>query len=73
MHILFTLLQELDRLYTSETLQEYEEAVISVGRHVGERYPGFTVAYAEIYNAGADREPLGSMRHVLLPTERTRP
>lgn len=67
MQLLYTLLHELDRLYTSETLEEYEEAVKTTERQIQERYPGFTVAYAEIYNAGATREPLGSMRHVLMP------
>ena len=64
-----TLLQELDTLYTATALDEYEEAIRTVEQQVQETFPGFTIAYAEIYTAGADREPLGSMRHVLLPQQ----
>ena len=70
MQLIFTLLQELDRLYTSDTLAEYETAWKRVVEQVQGSLPGFTIAYAEIYNAGETREPLGSIRHVLVPIER---
>jgi hypothetical protein len=62
-----TLLQDLDRLYRSYSLAEYEQTLQTVEQQVQQLYPGFTIAYAEIATAGAEREPHGGMRHVLLP------
>ena len=65
-HIL-TLLQELDRLYSLDTLAEYEKTWQLVGRQIEQVFPGFTIAYAEIYNSGTSRLSDGSMHHVLVP------
>jgi hypothetical protein len=60
-------LQELDRLYHADTLAEYEKQWQMVERQIQHEFPGFTIAYAEIYMAGSEREAHGGMRHVLLP------
>ena len=61
------LLQELDRLYYSTTLTEYEQTLQHIVQQIQQTLPGFTVAYAEIYTAGSERYAHGGMRHVLLP------
>ncbi len=65
-HVL-TLLQELDRLYHSDTLAEYEKTWQLVAQQIEQKFPGFTIAYAEIYNSGIARLSDGTMRHVLIP------
>jgi hypothetical protein len=60
-------LQELDTLYRSFPLAAYEETWQAVAQEVSQQFSGFTVAYAEIYTAGSEREAHGGMRHVLLP------
>lgn len=55
MQTIFTLLQELDRLYTSDTLQEYETTWLIATQQIEQSVPGFTIAYAEIFTAGAER------------------
>jgi hypothetical protein len=62
-----TLLQELDRLYHSDTLAEYETKWQIIAQQIQHVFPGFTIAYAEIYNSGSEREAHGGMRHVLAP------
>lgn len=61
------ILTDLDRLYSSNSLEEYEQTLQKVTQQVETLYPGFTIAYAEIYTAGSERSLHGSMRHVLLP------
>ena len=68
-HIL-DLLQELDSLYYECHLAAYEQQLQVAAKLVEHTFPGCTIAHAEIYTAGATREKLGSMRHVLLPVER---
>jgi len=68
-HIL-DMLQELDSLYYECPLAAYEQTLQVVAAQVEHHFPGCTIAHAEIYTAGATREKLGSMRHVLLPVER---
>ena len=63
-------LQELDRLYSASALTEYEQAWQSVEQQVRLAFPGFTIAYSEVYMAGQEREAHGGMRHVLFPLER---
>ena len=63
-------LQELDRLYCSSSLTEYEQTWQRVEQQVRLVLPGFTIAYAEVYMAGQEREAHGGMRHVLFPLER---
>jgi hypothetical protein len=65
-HIL-TRLQELDRLYHSDTLAEYETKWQAVEQEVRQTLPGFTIAYAEIYLSGSSRLASGRMNHVLVP------
>ena len=64
---LLTRLHDLDTLYHSGSLQAYEQTWQSVEQQVQQTFPGFTIAYAEIHNAGSEREAHGGMRHVLLP------
>ena len=65
-HILIDL-QELDRIYRSASIEAYEQTWQSVEQQVQQTFPGFTIAYAEIYTVGSEREAHGGMRHVLLP------
>ena len=68
-----TLLQDLDRLYYSASIDEYEQTLQIAAEQVTQAFPGFTIAYAEIYTAGIERISHGGMRHVLLPLlEKTR-
>ncbi len=67
MQPLLTLLEELDRLYCSETLSEYEQTLHHLEQQVQQIFPGFTIAYAEIAIVGCKREQHGGMRHVLVP------
>ena len=67
MQAILEALGELDRTYHQDSLAEYEKTWQRVDQQVQQTLPGFTIAYVEIYTAGSDREPLGSMRHVLLP------
>ncbi len=62
-------LQELDRLYGASSLTEYEQTWQRVEHQVRLVLPGFTIAYAEVYLAGQEREAHGGMRHVLFPLE----
>ncbi len=66
-HNILTSLAQLDSLYFAGNLQAYEQTWLEVTQQIEQTLPGFTLAYAEISNAGEEREPLGSMRHVLLP------
>jgi hypothetical protein len=61
-------LQELDRLYGASALTEYESMWQRVEQQVRLVLPGFTIAYAEVYLAGQEREAHGGMRHVLVPS-----
>ena len=62
-----TLLEDLDRLYSSSPLEEYEQTLQIATQQVETLFPGFTIAYAELSNSGIERIPDGSMHHVLLP------
>ncbi len=64
---ILTLLQELDRLYHSGSLAEYEQLWQTVEQKVRQTLPGFSLAYAEIYTAGSSRAADGRMIHVLVP------
>jgi hypothetical protein len=61
------LLQELDRLYHAGDFEAYEQSWQQACHHAEHFFPGFTIAYAELYNSGIDRTSDGSMHHVLLP------
>ena len=61
------LLQELDRLYHAGDFDQYEQYWQQACHHAEHFFPGFTIAYAELYNSGNDRISDGSMHHVLVP------
>ena len=60
-------LQELDRLCHAGDLDQYEQSWQQACQHAEHFFPGFTIAYAELYNTGSERTSDGSMRHVLVP------
>jgi hypothetical protein len=62
-----TLLLELDTLYHAGDLEAYEHSWHTACQHAEHFFPGFTIAYAELYNSGSERIPDGSMHHVLVP------
>jgi hypothetical protein len=64
---ILTSLRELDDLYHTGSLTEYEQAWQTLCQQVQLTFPGCTIAYAEIYTAGRERTAHGAMRHVLLP------
>ena len=70
-HIL-TNLQELDRLYHEDSLDAYEKLWQQTARLVRHTLPGFTIAYAELYNSGMSRLSDTAMRHVLVPVPEQR-
>jgi hypothetical protein len=67
MNNILTSLQELDRLYTSNALAEYEKTWQIAAWQIEQELPGFTIAYAAIYNSGIARLADGSIRHVVVP------
>ncbi len=67
MQDIFKSLQELDLLYHSDSLEEYEQTWQIVAQSIRQMFPGFTLAYAELYTAGIGRRAHGGMRHVLFP------
>ena len=60
-------LQELDQLYNAGDLDMYEQYWQKACQHAARFFPGFTIAYAELYNSGSDRLSDGTLRHVLVP------
>lgn len=69
MEPLLTRLLELDSLYASDSLSEYEKLWKVVEQQIRDTHPGFTLAYAEVYLTGQQREAHGGMRHVLVPQQ----
>lgn len=69
MNDMLHVLAELNTLYHTDTLEVYELRYQEVVQRIETLFPGFTLAYAELYNAGADRYAHGGMRHVLAPKE----
>jgi hypothetical protein len=67
MHHILTSLQELDRLYQQDSLDAYETLWQETARLVRRILPGFTIAYAELYNSGISRLSDAAMCHVLVP------
>ena len=65
-------LYELDELYYTAPLAIYESALQSAINQLEQAFPGFTVAFAEIYTTGSKRQAHGGMRHVIMPTERSK-
>jgi len=69
MDTLHSCLRKLDELYHADTLTEYEQFWQRVEQQVQQDFPGFTLSFAEIYNAGIKRTAHGGMRHVLMPIQ----
>ncbi len=65
-------LQALDGLYYTASLADYEFALESAINQLEPAFPGLTIAFAEIYTTGSKRQAHGRMRHVLMPTERSK-
>lgn len=68
---ILSLLARLDEIYHAGNLDVYEQLWQEMLGMIEQHFPGCTLAYAEIYNVGADRAPHGSMRHCVVPKERT--
>jgi hypothetical protein len=60
-------LQELDRIYHAGDFDQYEQYWQIACQHAQHFFPGFTIAYAELYNSGIDRTPDCSRHPVLVP------
>lgn len=69
--ILLDILKELDVLYQASMLDVYEQTWQNVEKIIQHLFPGFTLAYAEIYNAGTTRDQMHHMGHCLVPAERS--
>lgn len=64
-------LQELDELYYTASLALYEATLQLTIAQLEYILPGFTIALAEIYTIGSERETHGGMCHVFMPVERS--
>ena len=64
-------LEELDELYYTAPLALYEATLQLEIAQLEQILPGFTIAFAEIFTVGAEREQHGGMRHVFMPIERS--
>jgi hypothetical protein len=64
-------LEELDELYYTASLALYEATLQLAISQLERMLPGFTIAFAEIFAIGAEREQHGGMRHVIMPVERS--
>ena len=67
MEPILTRLRELDELYHKGNREAYEQCWQELSQQVQQEFPGFSIAYAEIYMAGSERTAHGGMRHVLVP------
>ena len=65
----FKTIEKIDTgiLYSLELASSVSVLFFTTAQQVEQEFPGFTIAYAELYNAGIDRTSDGSMHHVLLP------
>ena len=63
---IYLFLHELDQLYHAGDLDLYEQYWLKACQHAEHFFPGFTIAYAELYNASSERELHGGVRHVLV-------
>lgn len=67
---IYIFLQELDQLYNAGDVDQYEQYWQKACQHAEHFFPGFTIAYAELFNSGSERDAHGGMRHVLVPIAR---
>jgi hypothetical protein len=65
-------LYELDELYYTAPLRDYEVALQAAINQLEQAFPDLTIAFAEIYTTGSKRQAHGGMCHVLMPTERSK-
>jgi hypothetical protein len=63
---------ELDELYYTASLADYKNALQLAIKQLEQALPGFTIAFAEIYTTGGERQAHGGMCHVLMPIERSK-
>ena len=63
-------LQELGELYYTAPLAFYEAMLQLAIAQLEQILPGFTIAFAEIYTIGSERQAHGGMNHVFIPVER---
>ncbi len=64
-------LEELDELYYTAPLVLYEATLQLEIAQLEQILPGFTIAFAEIFTIGSERQAHGGMRHVFMPVERS--
>lgn len=64
-------LEELDELFYTAPLALYEATLQLAIAQLEHILPGFTIAFAEIYTVGTDRQQHGGMSHVFMPIERS--
>lgn len=62
-------LEELDELYYIASLALYEATLQLAISQLERMLPGFTIAFAEIFTVGAERQQHGGMRHVIMRAE----
>jgi hypothetical protein len=62
-------LQKLDQLYDDGDLDMYEQDWHTACQQAERFFPGFIIAYAELYNSGIARLSDSSLRHVLVPLQ----
>jgi hypothetical protein len=60
-------LRELDELYDTPTFGNYEAQWRLVAKEIERDYPGFSLAYAQVFTTGIRRVTRGEYRHVLVP------
>lgn len=63
-------LQELDELYYTAPLALYEATLRLAIAQLEHILPGFTIAFAEIYTIGSERQAHGGMCRIFVPVER---
>lgn len=68
--IIYQQLQELDELYYTVPLAIYEATLQLAIAQLERMFPGFTIAFAEIYTIGSARQAHGGMCHVIMLEER---
>ena len=55
------------QLYDQDSPEMYENQWRETAKLIQRLFPGFTIAYAELYNSGVSRLSDAAMRHVVIP------
>jgi hypothetical protein len=65
----FKTIEKIDTgiLYSLELTSSVRVLFFTLAQQLEQEFPGFTIAYAEIYNSGIARMADGSLHHGLLP------